>query len=122
MFLFSSIPQRKKSRELTNFKSFVEELNSRHNKKRGAFSKLPREPKHPTERIFWTTLSQYPRNMVSVPHGLFSLLEGQGGCGKWGAVSGCQSGLALASPFLSLLAKPGLWVWPVGVASTRSCD
>lgn len=119
MLLFSSIPQRKKFRELTNYKSFVEELNSRHNKKRGAFSKLPREPKHPTERIYWTILSQYPRNLVSVPQGLFSLLEGQGGCGRWGALSGCQSGLALASSFLSLHSTPGLWVLPVLTAVIR---
>ncbi|XP_059112005.1 lymphocyte expansion molecule [Peromyscus eremicus] len=55
--------QKKKPREPTSYKSFVDELSSAHNKKRGVFSKYPREPKNPTERIFWTTLSQYPRNM-----------------------------------------------------------
>lgn len=58
------------------FKSFVEELNSHDNKKRGIFSTIPRERKQPTERIYWTTLSQCPRNLVSVPHDLFWLLEG----------------------------------------------
>ncbi|XP_051027976.1 lymphocyte expansion molecule [Acomys russatus] len=55
--------QKKKPTELMNFKSFVEDLNSRPNKKRGVFSKFPRDPKHPTERIYWTTLSQYPRDL-----------------------------------------------------------
>ncbi|XP_073936128.1 ciliary microtubule-associated protein 2-like [Castor canadensis] len=74
--------QKKKSRELVNFKSFVEELNSRHNKKHGVFSKIPRELKIPTERIYWATLSQCPRNLVSMPCGLPAFLEGsyrQGG-------------------------------------------
>ncbi|XP_011937920.1 PREDICTED: uncharacterized protein C1orf177 homolog isoform X2 [Cercocebus atys] len=57
--------QKKKPRELMNFKSFVEELNSRHNKKRGVFSKLPRNPKTPTERIYWATLSQCPRTLAT---------------------------------------------------------
>ncbi|XP_036034478.1 lymphocyte expansion molecule [Onychomys torridus] len=55
--------QKKKPREPTSYKSFVDELNSAHNKKRGVFSTYSREPKKPTERIYWTTLSQYPRNM-----------------------------------------------------------
>lgn len=49
-----------------NFKSFVEELNSRHNKKRGVFSKVSRNPETPPERIYWATLSQCPRKLVSV--------------------------------------------------------
>uniref|UniRef100_A0A2K6S229 Ciliary microtubule associated protein 2 n=1 Tax=Saimiri boliviensis boliviensis TaxID=39432 RepID=A0A2K6S229_SAIBB len=57
--------QKKKPRELMNFKSFVEELNSRHNKKHGVFSKLPRNPKIPTERIYWSTLSQCPRLLAT---------------------------------------------------------
>ncbi|KAM5266322.1 ciliary microtubule-associated protein 2 [Hipposideros larvatus] len=57
--------QKKKPRELMNFRSFVEELNSRHNKKRGVFSTLPRNPKTPTERIYWATLSQYPRELAT---------------------------------------------------------
>lgn len=51
-----------------NFTSFVEELNSRHNKKRGVFSKISRNPETPTERIYWATLSQCPRKLVSVQH------------------------------------------------------
>ncbi|XP_037683058.1 lymphocyte expansion molecule [Choloepus didactylus] len=57
--------QKKKPRELMNFKSFVEELNSRHNKKRGVFLKLSRNPKTPSERIYWTTLSQCPRKLAT---------------------------------------------------------
>ncbi|EHH14819.1 hypothetical protein EGK_00804 [Macaca mulatta] len=57
--------QKKKPRELMNFKSFVEELNSRHNKKHGVFSKLPRNPKTPTERIYWASLSQCPRTLAT---------------------------------------------------------
>lgn len=49
-----------------NFTSFVEELNSPHNKKRGVFSKISRNPETPTERIYWATLSQCPRKLVSV--------------------------------------------------------
>lgn len=60
-----------KPKELTDYKSFLDEMNSQHKKKQGVFSKYPRDPKHPTERIFWTTLSQCPKNMVSVPHSLF---------------------------------------------------
>ncbi|GAB5575113.1 lymphocyte expansion molecule isoform X1 [Prionailurus iriomotensis] len=55
--------QKKKPRELMNFTTFVEELNSRHNKKRGVFSKISRNPETPTERIYWATLSQCPRKL-----------------------------------------------------------
>ncbi|XP_048207359.1 lymphocyte expansion molecule [Perognathus longimembris pacificus] len=54
--------QKKKPMEPTNFKSFLEDLNSGPHKKHGIFSKLPRYPKTPTERIYWTTISQCPRN------------------------------------------------------------
>ncbi|XP_026914899.1 lymphocyte expansion molecule isoform X3 [Acinonyx jubatus] len=57
--------QKKKPRELMNFTTFVEELNSRHNKKRGVFSKIPRNPETPTERIYWATLSQCPRKLAT---------------------------------------------------------
>ncbi|XP_032350671.1 lymphocyte expansion molecule isoform X2 [Camelus ferus] len=63
--------QKKKPRELMNFKSFVEELNSRHNKKRGVFSKLPRNPETPTERIYWATLSQCPRKLATSGPGMW---------------------------------------------------
>ncbi|KAM6217048.1 ciliary microtubule-associated protein 2 [Rhynchocyon petersi] len=55
--------QKKTPRELVSFKSFVEELNSRHHKKRGVFSKLPRNPSTPSERIYWSTLS--PRKLAT---------------------------------------------------------
>ncbi|XP_037017257.1 lymphocyte expansion molecule [Artibeus jamaicensis] len=57
--------QKKKPRELMDFKSFVEELNSPHNKKRGVFSKLSRYPTTPTEKIYWCTLSQCPGKLVT---------------------------------------------------------
>ncbi|KAK2107316.1 hypothetical protein P7K49_016830 [Saguinus oedipus] len=57
--------QKEKPRELMNFKSFVEELNSRHNKKRGVFSKLPRNPKIPTEGIYWSNPSQCPHLLAT---------------------------------------------------------
>nr|XP_006200641.1 lymphocyte expansion molecule [Vicugna pacos] len=63
--------QKIKPRELMNFKSFVEELNSRHNKKRGVFSKLPRNPETPTERIYWATLSQCPRKLATSGPGMW---------------------------------------------------
>ncbi|KAM4805522.1 LOW QUALITY PROTEIN: ciliary microtubule-associated protein 2 [Urocitellus parryii] len=55
--------QKKRPRELMNYKSFVDELNSRHNKKHGVFSEIPRDPKTPPERIYWSTLSQCPRKL-----------------------------------------------------------
>ncbi|XP_058573275.1 lymphocyte expansion molecule isoform X1 [Neofelis nebulosa] len=57
--------QKKKPRELMTFTTFVEELNSRHNKKRGVFSKISRNPETPTERIYWATLSQCPRKLAT---------------------------------------------------------
>lgn len=49
-----------------NFKSFVDELNSRHNKKRGVFSTVARYPKTPAERIYCVTRGQSPRKLVRV--------------------------------------------------------
>ncbi|XP_021260607.1 lymphocyte expansion molecule isoform X4 [Numida meleagris] len=46
-------------------KGFLDELMSKENKKKGCFSTLPRNPGCPTERIFWATLSQCPRDAVS---------------------------------------------------------
>ncbi|XP_060976009.1 ciliary microtubule-associated protein 2 isoform X2 [Dama dama] len=63
--------QKKRPRELTNFQSFVEELNLHHNKKHGVFSKVPRNPKTPTERIYWTTLSQCPRKLATSGPGMW---------------------------------------------------
>ncbi|XP_044920521.1 lymphocyte expansion molecule isoform X1 [Mustela putorius furo] len=57
--------QKRKPRELMNFTSFVEELNSPHNKKHGVFSKISRNPETPTERIYWATLSQCPRKLAT---------------------------------------------------------
>lgn len=92
------------------FKSFVDELNSRHNKKRGVFSKLSRNPATPPERIYWSTLSQCPRKLVSVPPGPAFLPLSEGGSAgrvEWAAVSGeaqpwGQTHLA-PSPGLALL-------------------
>ncbi|KAM9687361.1 ciliary microtubule-associated protein 2 [Trichechus inunguis] len=67
--------QKIKPRELTSFKSFVEELNSRHNKKHGVFSKLSRDPKTPSERIYWATLSQCPRKLATSGPGTWILHE-----------------------------------------------
>uniref|UniRef100_A0A8D1NE15 Lymphocyte expansion molecule n=1 Tax=Sus scrofa TaxID=9823 RepID=A0A8D1NE15_PIG len=63
--------QKKRPRELMNFKSFVEELNSRHNKKRGVFSKVSRNPETPPERIYWATLSQCPRKLATSGPGMW---------------------------------------------------
>lgn len=48
-----------------NLQSFVDELNSRANKKRGVFLKAPRFPKTPQERISCPTLSTCPGKQVS---------------------------------------------------------
>ncbi|XP_006879884.1 PREDICTED: uncharacterized protein C1orf177 homolog [Elephantulus edwardii] len=63
--------QKKKPRELVNFKSFVDELNSHHKKKHGVFSKLPRNPNTPSERIYWATLSQCPRKLATSGPGMW---------------------------------------------------
>ncbi|XP_066125191.1 ciliary microtubule-associated protein 2 isoform X2 [Saccopteryx bilineata] len=63
--------QKKKPRELVNFKSFVDELNSYPNKKHGVFSKLSRNPPTPTERIYWSTLSQFPRKLATSGPGMW---------------------------------------------------
>ncbi|XP_068809330.1 ciliary microtubule-associated protein 2 isoform X2 [Struthio camelus] len=52
-------------------KSFLEELTSRDNKKKGRFSTVPREPGHPAERIFWATLSQCPRDAFAAGPGSY---------------------------------------------------
>ncbi|KAI5938206.1 Lymphocyte expansion molecule [Manis javanica] len=64
-------PQKKKPKELMSFKSFMEELNSRHNKKRGVFSKASRNSETPTERIYWATLSQCPRKQATSGPGMW---------------------------------------------------
>ncbi|XP_010021017.1 PREDICTED: uncharacterized protein C1orf177 homolog, partial [Nestor notabilis] len=57
--------QQKKGTEVitVTVKSFLDELMSTENKKKGCFSTLPRDPACPTERIFWFTLSQCPRKV-----------------------------------------------------------
>ncbi|XP_075616683.1 ciliary microtubule-associated protein 2 [Balearica regulorum gibbericeps] len=53
-------------------KGFVEELMFKENKKKGCFSTLPRNPGCPTERIFWATLSQCPREAYVVGPGSYN--------------------------------------------------
>ncbi|KFP84613.1 Uncharacterized protein C1orf177, partial [Apaloderma vittatum] len=48
-------------------KGFLDELMLKENKKKGCFSTLSRNPRCPTERIFWATLSQCPRDAVMGP-------------------------------------------------------
>lgn len=105
-------PQKKKPKELMSFKSFMEELNSRHNKKRGVFSKASRNSETPTERIYWATLSQCPRKQVSVPHPSPPwpvCLLSEGGCpAGWDpGGGGCFRGKA--QPWAS--AAPGFQSW-----------
>ncbi|NXU53027.1 LEXM protein, partial [Turnix velox] len=52
-------------------KGFLEELMLRENKKKGCFSTLPRNPGCPTERIFWATLSQCPKEEWAVGPGSY---------------------------------------------------
>ncbi|XP_074076419.1 ciliary microtubule-associated protein 2 isoform X2 [Macrotis lagotis] len=52
--------QKKKPFELFSFKSFVDELNSDGKKNHGKFGKLSRSPAVPSERIYCSTLSQWP--------------------------------------------------------------
>ncbi|XP_069646007.1 ciliary microtubule-associated protein 2 [Haliaeetus albicilla] len=53
-------------------KGFVDELTLKENKKKGCFSTLPRNPGCPTERIFWATLSQCPREAHAVGPGFYN--------------------------------------------------
>ncbi|XP_010080434.1 PREDICTED: uncharacterized protein C1orf177 homolog, partial [Pterocles gutturalis] len=53
-------------------KGFVDELMLKENKKKGCFSTLPRNPGCPTERIFWATLSQCPRDAYAVGPGSYN--------------------------------------------------
>ncbi|NWW42350.1 LEXM protein, partial [Pedionomus torquatus] len=53
-------------------KSFLDELMLKENKKKGCFSTLPRNPGCPTERIFWATLSQCPREEWAVGPGSYN--------------------------------------------------
>ncbi|NXG67485.1 LEXM protein, partial [Hemiprocne comata] len=52
-------------------KGFLDELMLKENKKKGCFSTLPRNPVCPTERIFWATLSQCPREAYVVGPGSY---------------------------------------------------
>ncbi|XP_009863286.1 PREDICTED: uncharacterized protein C1orf177 homolog [Apaloderma vittatum] len=53
-------------------KGFLDELMLKENKKKGCFSTLSRNPRCPTERIFWATLSQCPRDANSVGPGSYN--------------------------------------------------
>ncbi|NXV91783.1 LEXM protein, partial [Calonectris borealis] len=53
-------------------KGFLDELTLKENKKKGCFSTLPRNPGCPSERIFWATLSQCPREVHAVGPGSYS--------------------------------------------------
>ncbi|NXW49397.1 LEXM protein, partial [Nyctiprogne leucopyga] len=63
------LSQQRKGTELSTstVKSFLDKLMLKENKKKGCFSTLPRNPGCPTERIFWATLSQCPRETVVGP-------------------------------------------------------
>ncbi|XP_020655278.2 ciliary microtubule-associated protein 2 isoform X1 [Pogona vitticeps] len=56
-----------------NVKSFVEELETKWKKKYGVFSTLPRNPLCPTERIFWATVSQCPREQFKAGPGSYDI-------------------------------------------------
>ncbi|XP_051481055.1 lymphocyte expansion molecule [Apus apus] len=58
-------------RTTSTVKGFVDELMLKENKKKGCFSTLPRNPACPTERIFWATLSQCPREAYAVGPGSY---------------------------------------------------
>nr|XP_010304098.1 PREDICTED: uncharacterized protein C1orf177 homolog [Balearica regulorum gibbericeps] len=69
----SSRAERRRAEPSTGtVKGFVEELMFKENKKKGCFSTLPRNPGCPTERIFWATLSQCPREAYAVGPGSYN--------------------------------------------------
>ncbi|KFW02709.1 Uncharacterized protein C1orf177, partial [Fulmarus glacialis] len=53
-------------------KGFLDELMLKENKKKGCFSTLLRNPGCPTERIFWATLSQCPKEVHAVGPGSYN--------------------------------------------------
>ncbi|NXV49081.1 LEXM protein, partial [Uria aalge] len=67
------LSRQRKGTELSTaaVKGFTDELMLRENKKKGCFSTLPRNPGCPTERIFWATLSQCPREAWAVGPGSY---------------------------------------------------
>ncbi|NXH09599.1 LEXM protein, partial [Bucco capensis] len=70
----SPLSQQGRGTELSTsiVKGFLDELMLKENKKKGCFSTLLRNPACPTERIFWTTLSQCPRDMYVVGPGSYN--------------------------------------------------
>ncbi|XP_049663356.1 lymphocyte expansion molecule [Accipiter gentilis] len=66
--------ERRRGTELSagTVKGFVDKLTLKENKKKGCFSTLPRNPGCPTERIFWATLSQCPREAYAVGPGSYN--------------------------------------------------
>ncbi|XP_068948813.1 ciliary microtubule-associated protein 2-like [Petaurus breviceps papuanus] len=64
--------QKKKPFEMFSFKSFVDELNSNSRKKHGVFGKLSRTPTVPTERIYCSTLSQWPIKQSNLGPGSYN--------------------------------------------------
>ncbi|NXN41565.1 LEXM protein, partial [Rhinoptilus africanus] len=67
------LSRQRKGTELSTaaVKGFLDELTLRENKKKGCFSTLPRNLGCPTERIFWATLSQCPREAWAVGPGSY---------------------------------------------------
>ncbi|KAF7244390.1 Lymphocyte expansion molecule [Varanus komodoensis] len=65
----------KKSVELSsiNVKSFLEELNTKEKKRHGVFSTLARNPGCPSERIFWATVGQCPREQYKAGPGSYDI-------------------------------------------------
>ncbi|NXU32014.1 LEXM protein, partial [Thalassarche chlororhynchos] len=73
-FRAAPLSQQKRGTELSTgtVKGFLDELTLKENKKKGCFSTLPRNPGCPTERIFWATLSQCPREAHAVGPGSYN--------------------------------------------------
>ncbi|XP_065513056.1 ciliary microtubule-associated protein 2 [Caloenas nicobarica] len=63
--------ERRTKPSTSTVKSFLDELMLRENKKKGCFSTMPRNPGCPTERIFWATLSQCPKEKYAVGPGSY---------------------------------------------------
>ncbi|XP_071665963.1 ciliary microtubule-associated protein 2 [Patagioenas fasciata] len=64
--------QRRTKPSTSTVRSFLDELMLSENKKKGCFSTMPRNPGCPTERIFWATLSQCPKETYAVGPGSYN--------------------------------------------------
>ncbi|XP_046845613.1 lymphocyte expansion molecule-like [Xenia sp. Carnegie-2017] len=58
-----------------DIRSFLNELANEHYNRRGRFLKMERFPDHPGNRIYFSTLSQYPRGKIDIGPGSYTPMD-----------------------------------------------